>query len=68
VAAAKLVVVKTASNFQFFAQWRKQMIRVDTPGTTQSNLSEFEWKRLPRPIFPFDEMPSWCPDPEVVVR
>ncbi|MBT6157751.1 MAG: M81 family metallopeptidase [Planctomycetaceae bacterium] len=67
VAAAKLVVVKTASNFQFFSQWRKEMIRVDTPGTTQSNLSEFEWKRLPRPIFPFDEMPSWSPDPEVVV-
>ena len=65
VAAAKLVVVKTASNFQFFAQWRKQMIRVDTPGTTQSNLSEFTWQRLPRPIFPFDEMPSWSPDPEV---
>ena len=67
VAAAKLVVVKPASNFQFFSQWRKQMIRVDTPGTTQSNLSEFNWQRLPRPIFPFDELPSWSPEPEVVV-
>jgi microcystin degradation protein MlrC len=66
VSAAKLVVVKTASNFQFFAQWRKQMIRVDTPGTTQSKLSEFKWRRLPRPIFPFDELSSWCPDPEVI--
>lgn len=56
VAQAKLVIVKTASNFQFFAPWRKGLIRVDTPGTTQSNLAAFTWKRLPRPIFPFDEM------------
>lgn len=54
VAAAKLVVVKTASNFQFFAPWRQHLIRVDTPGTTQSNLFAFPWRRLPRPIDPLD--------------
>ncbi|MCH8827966.1 MAG: M81 family metallopeptidase [Planctomycetes bacterium] len=64
VAAAKLVVVKTASNFQFFARWRKQLIRVDTPGTTQSNLKAFNWKNLPRPIDPFEEIPDWKPDPQ----
>jgi microcystin degradation protein MlrC len=63
VAAAKLVVVKTASNFQFFAPWRRQLIRVDTPGTTQSNLSAFSWQRLPRPIDPFDEVANWAPQP-----
>lgn len=61
VAAAKMVVLKTASNFQFFATWRKQLIRVDTPGTTQSNLSAFTWRRLPRPIFPFDDFPDAIP-------
>lgn len=65
VADAKLVVVKTASNFQFFARWRKQLIRVDTPGTTQSDLSVFRWRRLPRPIDPFDEVASWQPDPQL---
>lgn len=65
VAAAKLVVLKTASNFQFFAPWRKQLIRVDTPGTTQSNLSAFDWQRLPRPIDPFDEVVDWSPHPHV---
>ncbi|MFN0198832.1 MAG: M81 family metallopeptidase [Planctomycetaceae bacterium] len=63
VDAAKLVVVKTASNFQFFAPWRKRLIRVDTPGTTQSNLGEFHWQRLPRPIDPFEELPEWKPTP-----
>ncbi|MDP6042750.1 MAG: M81 family metallopeptidase [Candidatus Latescibacteria bacterium] len=56
---AQMVVVKTASNFQFFAPWRKQMIRVDSPGTTQSNLHAFEWKYLPRPIYPLDELAEW---------
>jgi microcystin degradation protein MlrC len=53
---ARMVVVKTASNFQFFARWRKGLIRVDTPGTTQSNLHAFNWKRLPRPIYPLDPL------------
>lgn len=65
VGAAKLVVLKTASNFQFFAPWRKQLIRVDTPGTTQSNLSAFPWQRLPRPIDPFDEVADWSAQPHV---
>ena len=66
VADAKMVVVKTASNFQFFARWRKRLIRVDTPGTTQSDLTQFRWQRLPRPIDPFDDVGNWRPGPRVV--
>jgi microcystin degradation protein MlrC len=65
VADAQCVVVKTASNFQYFAKWRKQMLRVNTPGTTQSDLAAFHWTRLPRPIDPFDEIAAWQPAPEV---
>jgi microcystin degradation protein MlrC len=65
VAQAKLVIVKTASNFQYFAAWRKQLIRVDTPGTTQSNLAAFAWHHLPRPIDPFDEIADWRPEPQL---
>jgi microcystin degradation protein MlrC len=54
MADAKMVVVKTASNFQFFERWRNELIRVDSPGTTQSDLTAFKWKRLPRPIYPLD--------------
>jgi microcystin degradation protein MlrC len=63
---ARIVVVKTASNFQYFAPWRKQLLRVDTPGTTQSNLAAFEWHRLPRPIDPFDDLPAWEAQPAVL--
>jgi microcystin degradation protein MlrC len=59
MADAKMVVVKTASNFQFFSRWRKALIRVDSPGTTQSDLTAFQWQRIPRPIYPLDPLPAW---------
>ena len=62
---AKIMVLKTGSNFQYFDAWRSEVIRADTPGTTQSNLQAFDWKKLPRPIFPFDEVPNW--NPHVVI-
>ncbi len=55
IADAKMVVVKTASNFQFFSRWRSGLIRVDSPGTTQSDLTAFRWQRIPRPTYPLDE-------------
>ncbi len=59
MADAKIVVLKTASNFQFFARWRRELIRVDSPGTTQSDLTAFAWRRLPRPIYPLDRLEEW---------
>ena len=62
IADASLVVVKTASNFQFFEQWRTGLIRVDSPGMTQSDLTAFHWQRIPRPMYPFDDVPDWQPN------
>ena len=59
MADAKLVVVKTASNFQFFSRWRKGLIRVDSPGTTQSDLTAFSWTHIPRPMYPLDTLADW---------
>jgi microcystin degradation protein MlrC len=61
IADARIVVVKTASNFQFFSRWRTGLIRVDSPGLTQSDLTAFDWKRLPRPIYPLDNLAHWTP-------
>ena len=58
VADAKMVVVKTASNWQYYGPWTSRVIRADTPGATQSGLRELDWKHLPRPIYPLDPMPS----------
>jgi microcystin degradation protein MlrC len=54
-----MIVMKTASNFQYMAPIASQVIRVATPGPTQSDLSALPWQRAPRPIFPLDEPPSW---------
>jgi len=56
---ARMVVLKTASNFQYFERWASRVIRVDSPGTTQSDLRAFTWERLPRPIYPLDDLPLW---------
>lgn len=51
---AKMIVLKTASNFQYYADWTSQIIRVDTQGATMSDILGFNWRQLPRPIYPLD--------------
>lgn len=58
-AEAKMVVMKTASNFQYYSEYASEIIRVDTVGPTMSRMHEFEWKHLPRPIWPLDERHDW---------
>ncbi|MEZ4707024.1 MAG: M81 family metallopeptidase [Caldilineaceae bacterium] len=53
-AQAKLAVLKTASNFQYYADMTAEIIRANTPGPTMSQLAEFDWQHLPRPIYPLD--------------
>lgn len=58
-AQAKMVVLKTASNWQYYNGMTSEVIRVDTPGMTMSRLQDFEWVNLPRPIFPLDNLQTW---------
>lgn len=53
-AEARIAVLKTASNFQFFAPIASRVIRADTRGPGQSDVFGLPWKRLPRPIHPLD--------------
>ncbi len=56
---AKMAVLKTASNWQYYADITSEVIRVDTPGATMSRLQGFDWKQLPRPIYPLDDLDDW---------
>lgn len=58
-AEAKMLVMKTASNFQYYADMTSEIIRVDTLGPTMSHLEQFQWQQIPRPTYPFDPLPSW---------
>ena len=53
------VVLKTASNFQYFADLTRDVIRVNTPGPTQSDVASLPWERVPRPIYPLDALDDW---------
>lgn len=55
----QMAVLKTASNFQWFRPLSSAIIRVDTPGPTQSDIRGLPWKRVPRPIYPLDERADW---------
>ncbi|HSJ29290.1 MAG TPA: M81 family metallopeptidase [Acidimicrobiia bacterium] len=55
----KMAVLKTASNFQYFSDMASETIRVDTPGPTQSDIGGLPWTRIPRPVYPLDEMEGW---------
>ena len=54
-----MVVLKTASNFQYFLPIASQVIRVDTPGPGQSDIASLPWQRQPRPVYPLDDVASW---------
>jgi microcystin degradation protein MlrC len=58
-ANAQIVVVKTASNFHYYADMTSLVVRADSFGHTMSQIEQFEWKHLPRPIFPLDELRQW---------
>jgi len=61
VGQAKMVVLKTASNWQYYQQWISEVVRADTPGATMSHLENFTWDYLPRPIYPLDDRADWRP-------
>lgn len=50
----RAAVLKTASNFQWFEPLSSRVVRVDTPGPTQSDIASLPWERIPRPMYPLD--------------
>ncbi len=62
IGAARVVVVKSRGHFragfdEFFTPDR--IHEVDSPGLTSPILTNFAWKRLPRPSWPLDPEAEW---------
>lgn len=57
----KMIVMKTASNFQYMREITTAFVRVATPGPTQSDVCSLPWSRIPRPIYPLDAVQDWRP-------
>jgi microcystin degradation protein MlrC len=64
IAAARCVVVKSRGHFRAgFDEFAPpaRIFEVDAPGLTSPVLSNFAWRRLPRPVFPLDPDAVWGP-------
>ncbi|MBL6929433.1 MAG: M81 family metallopeptidase [Rhodospirillales bacterium] len=64
VAAARTVAVKSRGHFRAgFIPWfpPERVFEVDTPGLTSPVLENFNWRGLPRPVYPLDEDTDWTP-------
>jgi len=64
IGAARAVVVKSRGHFragfdEFFGP--EQVIEVDAPGLTSPILSRFDFRYMPRPMFPVDPVVEWTP-------
>lgn len=55
----KMAVLKTASNFQWFGDISSDVIRADTTGPSQSDIVDLPWTRVPRPVYPLDDVADW---------
>lgn len=56
----QMIVMKTASNFQYMSSLASTILRAATPGPTQSDIAALPWQRVPRPIFPLESLSDWC--------
>ena len=64
IGAARCVCVKSRGHFRAgFDLWftPQQVYEVDTPGLTSPVLERFQWRNLPRPVYPLDEDTTWLP-------
>jgi microcystin degradation protein MlrC len=58
----QIVVVKSLVHYRAaFTPIAKRIIEVDTPGVSNPNLFNYEFKNLKRPIYPFDPEMEWQP-------
>ena len=62
ISKARSVIVKSRGHFragfdEFFGL--DQVIEVDAPGLSSPVLSRFDFKHLPRPVFPIDRDVAW---------
>jgi hypothetical protein len=60
----KIVVVKSTIHYRAaFEPIAREIVEVDAPGLSSSNLARFAFKRIRRPIFPLDRDTPYPPPP-----
>jgi microcystin degradation protein MlrC len=60
--SCRSIVVKSRGHFRAGFQHlfpAERILEIDVPGLTSPNLANFDWRFLPRPVFPLDQNASW---------
>jgi microcystin degradation protein MlrC len=64
-AEAWIVVAKSPAAFRAaYESLAGEILVLDAPGVCSPNLLTFPWKRVPRPMYPFDAMSDALPRPD----
>jgi microcystin degradation protein MlrC len=65
-ASAKVLVAKSPCGFRAaYQDLAHRILMVQSPGCAPSDFWCHEYRRIPRPLWPWDEITSWQPAPEV---
>lgn len=63
--AASVLVAKSPCGFRAVYQQKAQKILlVQAPGCAPSDFWHYEYRNIPRPLWPWDEIGSWTPNPD----
>lgn len=64
--AASVLVAKSPCGFRAAYQDRaKKIMVVQAPGCAPADFWHYEYRNIPRPLWPWDEIPSWTPEPKL---
>jgi microcystin degradation protein MlrC len=64
--AASVLIAKSPCGFRAAYQARaKKILVVKAPGCAPSDFWTYDYHNIPRPLWPWDEIPSWDPDPVI---
>jgi microcystin degradation protein MlrC len=65
--AASVLIAKSPCGFRAaYAPHARKILVVRAPGCAPSDFWNYEYRRIPRPLWPWDEIETWTPDPVLV--
>jgi microcystin degradation protein MlrC len=65
--AASVLVAKSPCGFRAaYAARARRIVVVRAPGCAPSDFWRYEYKKIPRPLWPWDELENWSPHPLAV--
>jgi microcystin degradation protein MlrC len=67
--AASVLVAKSPCGFRAaYEQRARKILVVRAPGCAPSDFWNYEYHRIDRPLWPWDEIENWAPAPEIVAH